>query len=82
MTIAPPRPDRHPAPLAFPNPAPDGRLAYSVEEAAALLGISRTSAYLAAQRGEIPSRMIGRRRVVPVAALHAYLEQVDGPDAA
>jgi len=51
----------------------DGRLAYSVEEAAALLGISRTSAYLAAQRGELPSRMIGRRRVVPRVSLERFL---------
>ena len=74
--------------VAIPPPAPtiplinsgktsslpeDGRLAYSVEEAAALLGISRTSAYLAAQRGELPSRMIGRRRVVPRLALERFL---------
>lgn len=53
----------------------DGRLAYSVEEAAALLGISRTSAYLAAQRGELPSKMIGRRRVIPKGALERFLAE-------
>lgn len=58
------------------------RLAYSVEEAAVLLGISRTSAYLACQRGELPSRLIGRRRVVPIAALRAYLAAQDGAGAA
>ncbi len=49
------------------------RLAYTVEEAARLLGISRTSAYLAAQRGELPSVLIGRRRLVPREALDRFL---------
>ncbi len=75
MTSAPPAPGQHP----FTNtPDQPARLAYSIEETAALLGISRTSCYLAAQRGEIPSRVIGRRRVVPVAALRAYLAAQDG----
>ncbi len=82
MTIAPLRPVDAAGRATTPDAAPRERLAYSVEEAAVLLGISRTSAYLAAQRGEIPSRMIGRRRVVPVVALRAYLEQTNGPDAA
>lgn len=79
MTIATPRPDRH----TFPStPEPVERLALTVEETAALLGISRTSAYLACQRGELPSRLIGRRRVVPKAALDAYLASVGGTGAA
>ncbi len=58
---------------ASPTPGTVERQAYSVEEVAAALGISRTSAYLAAQRGELPSVIIGRRRVVPKAALERLL---------
>ena len=45
------------------------KIAVSVEEAAAMLGISRGSAYEAVRRGEIPSLRIGRRVLVPLAAL-------------
>ena len=82
MTITPPQSDRADSHITLPGPTPTERLAISVEEAAELLGISRTSAYLAAQRGELPSRLIGRRRVVPVAALRAYLAAQDGGNAA
>jgi excisionase family DNA binding protein len=47
----------------------DGRLTWTVPEAAALLGISRASAYEAAHRGELPVRVIGRRLLVPRVAL-------------
>jgi excisionase family DNA binding protein len=56
-----------------PEPAPtlqdDGRLTWTVTEAAQLLGISRASAYEAAHRGELPVRVIGRRLLVPRVAL-------------
>jgi len=39
-------------------------LTITVEQAADLLGISRTSAYLCAARGEIPTRRLGRRVLV------------------
>lgn len=41
----------------------------TVEDAAEILGVSRTSAYRAAQRGEIPTIRIGRRLLVPTARL-------------
>jgi excisionase family DNA binding protein len=47
----------------------DGRLTWTVTEAARLLGISRASAYEAAHRGELPVRVIGRRMLVPRVAL-------------
>jgi excisionase family DNA binding protein len=47
----------------------DGRLTWTVTEAASLLGISRASAYEAAHRGELPVRVIGRRLLVPRVAL-------------
>ena len=50
------------------------RLVYTVEEAATLLGISCSFAYEAVQRGDVPSMRIGRRILVPKAALQRYLE--------
>jgi len=49
------------------------RLTLSVEEAAQLLGLGRSAAYAAARRGEIPSRRLGRRVIVPVPALLEWL---------
>ena len=52
----------------------DDRLALSVEDAARLLGISRTLAYEAVARGELPSVRLGKRIVVPRRALDELLE--------
>jgi excisionase family DNA binding protein len=54
------------------TPAP---LACSVPEAARLLGISRAFAYELVARGELPHLRLGRRIVVPRAAI---VELVDG----
>ena len=53
----------------------DGRLTWTVTEAAKLLGISPTSAYEAARRGELPVRVIGRRMLVPRVALLRLLTE-------
>jgi excisionase family DNA binding protein len=50
------------------------RLTMTVEEAAAALGISRAFAYEAVARNEIPHVRIGRRILVPRAALQRMLE--------
>ena len=50
-----------------------GRVTVSVEEAARLLGIGRSAAYEAARRGELPTRRLGRRLLVPVPALLEWL---------
>ena len=42
---------------------------FRVEEVATMLGISRSSAYRAAQLGQIPSFRVGRRMLVPRTAL-------------
>jgi len=52
-------------------------LTVSVEEAAHLLGISRGHAYALVNRGEIPSLRLGRRIVVPRAALDRLLNVPD-----
>lgn len=45
----------------------------SVERAGAILGVSRASAYEAVKAGAIPHLRIGRRIVVPTAALRRLL---------
>lgn len=53
-------------------------LTYQIEEAAQLLGIGRNHCYEAAKRGDIPAIRIGRRILVPRAALDSLLK---GPPA-
>lgn len=67
---AAPAAERAGAPLAVPI---GERLALSVEEAGALLGISRDLAYDLVARGELPSVRLGRRVVVPRKALEDAL---------
>lgn len=59
----------------------EGRLVVSVTEAADLLGISRGLAYELARAGELPSLRLGRRLVVPRAALLTWLERAAKPRA-
>lgn len=55
------------------------RLALSVEEAGALLGLSRDLAYDLVARNELPAVRLGRRLVVPRRALEeTLLRAVDG----
>ena len=51
----------------------EARLTLSIDEVASVLGLGRTAAYEAARRGDIPSRRLGRRVVVPVPALLDWL---------
>lgn len=60
-----------------PDEAPR-RLTLTVEEAAAALGISRAFAYESVNRGDIPSIRIGRRILVPKAALDRMLSGETG----
>jgi excisionase family DNA binding protein len=53
------------------------RLTLTVEEAATLLGISRAFAYEAVNNGDIPSIRIGRRILVPKAALRRLVGETD-----
>jgi excisionase family DNA binding protein len=50
-------------------------LTYTIEETARLLGISRGTAYAAARAGELPTIRLGRRLLVPRAALLELLGQ-------
>ena len=51
------------------------RQTVTVEEAAQFLGISRSTAYEAVRRGELPVIRIGRRYVVPRQALERMLSE-------
>lgn len=48
-------------------------LALSVEEAASRLGISRTAMYGLIGSGRVRSLKVGKRRIVPVTALLAFV---------
>lgn len=50
------------------------RLTVSVEEAAALLGISRALAYELVRRDDLPCLRLGRRVVIPRKALEQFVE--------
>ncbi len=52
---------------------PISRQTYTLEEVAKLLGVGRNQAYDAARRGQIPVLKIGRRLLVPRAALDRML---------
>ncbi len=54
------------------------RMTMTVEEAAEIVGISRTSAYLCAARGELPTCRFGRRVLVLVAPFLAMLGDESG----
>ena len=56
------------------------RRTLTVEEAARVLGIGRSLAYELVSRGELPSVRLGRRIVVPVAALDELLRQPRRPE--
>jgi excisionase family DNA binding protein len=67
--------DEAKAPEAPRQPHNEGeRLALSVEQASRLLGISTWLGYELVGRGELPSVRLGRRIVVPRAALERMLE--------
>ncbi len=55
----------------------DERLAMAVEEAAHLLGISRSLAYELCARGELPTIRLGGRLVIPKRALFEMIENVE-----
>lgn len=51
------------------------RLTYSVAETARVLGISRSYCYELVQEGALPYVQLGRRRLVPRAALERYVKE-------
>ncbi len=60
----------------------DDRLTWDVPEAARRLGVSPGYYYRAAKRGKLPVKRLGRRLVVPKAALLEILQKLDAPNPA
>jgi excisionase family DNA binding protein len=50
-------------------------LAYSARQVAAALGVSEWTVYRQAKAGQLPSLLIGRRRVFPRVAIDAWLAE-------
>lgn len=50
------------------------RVTYTVPEIAALLGISRATAYAMLRAGEIPARRIGSRWIIACRRFNAWLD--------
>ena len=61
-----------PKPTAGP---PDERLAYSVEEAAQITGLSRDLLYDQMRTGRLAYLKVGRRRIITRQHLEAFLTQ-------
>ena len=53
------------------------RATYTIDEVAEILGIGCSSAYQAAQTGEIPTIKVGRRLLVPKVALEHMLASTE-----
>lgn len=53
------------------------RTTVTVEEAGTILGIGRSSAYALARNGDLMTVRLGRRFIVPVAALRRLLGELD-----
>jgi excisionase family DNA binding protein len=69
----------HAEPIDDESPGEDyRRLVLSVPEAAKLLGLSTPTTYQAAKTGKIPNIRIGRRILIPRAALLKFLNEGSG----
>jgi excisionase family DNA binding protein len=53
----------------------DSVLAVDISEAARRLGLSARTVATLVSRHDLPSRKVGRRRVIPVAALEAFVQR-------
>ncbi len=68
---------RHPQPQ--PEPARTiAPVSYSVEDAAGALGIGRTFAFQLIKEGKLKAVKCGRRTLIPVAEVKAFLSRLGG----
>ena len=58
-----------------------GKVVLNVNEVAEMLDLSRNSIYSGLKRGEIPHIRVGKRLLIPRAALEAMLKSKTGDDA-
>jgi excisionase family DNA binding protein len=61
-------------PASLPSQAEPERLAYSVDEAAAVLGVARETIYELIRAGQLRSRKAGSRRIIGKHHLVAFLD--------
>lgn len=52
---------------------PQGKVTLTVEQTAPIVGLGRTAAYEAVKRGDLPSRRVNGRVLIPVPALLVWL---------
>ena len=64
--------------MTTPTSTP-ARLGYSPEEAAGIIGVSRKTIYNLLERQQLRSVKIGKRRVIPAAALAELMEHGTEP---
>jgi excisionase family DNA binding protein len=57
----------------------ESKLAVGMAEAALRLGLSARTIANLIKRNELPSRKVGRRRIIPIAALEAFLRELPRP---
>jgi excisionase family DNA binding protein len=55
----------------------DGKLTYTIHEAASLLGISTQQCYMLSRAGKLPAFKLGGKWIIPKEALHNLLESVN-----
>lgn len=55
------------------KPQVSSAIGLGVDDAAAAVNISRSTLYAEMNAGRIVSKKVGKRRIIPVAALHAWL---------
>jgi excisionase family DNA binding protein len=71
---------------ATASASPDGRLTWTARETAARLGIKLSTVYAYVEAGVLPSIRMGRRLLIPCAAVEHLVDQAmgqwDGPDVA
>jgi excisionase family DNA binding protein len=60
---------------------PAAKPTLSVDEFAAVAGISRSNAFAAVHRGDVPSMRFGKRIRIPTAAVRRMFELDGSPDA-
>lgn len=58
----------------MPDDARDTRIVLTVLEAARALGVGRNQAYAAVRRGDLPALRVGRRLLIPRAALERLVD--------
>lgn len=59
--------------MQVPSVSPDSKLLLSVDEAAAVMSLGRSSVYDLVMRREIASIKVGRMRRIPLAALENFV---------